>query len=225
MAVLVLAAFALVRWAERSGLTRIGEPETPVADDPVARVPGPNEVPPAADATVVPRGGDPTIGTSGLETSATLEPVADPDLISLRGRRLMLPVAGTRPDTLVPSFTQRRGVSRQHEALDIMAPRGTPVLAVEDGRIAKLFTSAQGGLTIYQFDPAEQFAYYYAHLDRYAAGITEGEPVARGQILGYVGSTGNAQPDAPHLHFAVFKLGPEKSWWEGQPLDPFYLWR
>ena len=106
-----------------------------------------------------------------------------------------------------------------------MAPRGTPVLAVEDGRVAKLFLSKAGGITVYQFDPVSNYAYYYAHLDRYADGLTEGASLHKGQVIGYVGSTGNASPDAPHLHFAIFKLGPERQWWRGTPLNPYLVWR
>ncbi len=102
-----------------------------------------------------------------------------------------------------------------------MAPRNTPVVAVEDGRIAKLFTSELGGLTIYQFDPTETYTYYYAHLDHYAPGIKEGDRVARGQVIGYVGSTGNASPEGPHLHFAIIRMGPEKKWWKGQAINPY----
>jgi len=109
----------------------------------------------------------------------------------------VFPVKGHEA-ALRDNFDERRGTGR-HEALDIMAPRGTPVVAVDDGKIAKLFTSKPGGLTIYQYDPAEKLAYYYAHLDRYAPGVNQGEKVRRGQVIGYVGSTGNARADAP-LH-------------------------
>ena len=109
--------------------------------------------------------------------------------------------------------------------MDILAPRGTPVVASVSGRIAKLFTSAAGGLTVYQFDPEERHCYYYAHLDSYAPDLTEGQVVERGQIIGFVGTTGNAPPDTPHLHFAIFRLGPDKRWWEGEPLDPIIFLR
>jgi peptidoglycan LD-endopeptidase LytH len=102
-----------------------------------------------------------------------------------------------------------------------MSPRGTPVVAVDNGIIAKLFTSKPGGLTIYQFDSTEKFCFYYAHLDGYAPGLREGMLVKRGGTIGYVGSTGNADPSAPHLHFAIFELGPEKRWWEGKPINPY----
>ena len=110
---------------------------------------------------------------------------------------------------------------RRHEATDILAPRGTPVRAVDTGTIAKLFTSKPGGLTIYQFDTLQQYAYYYAHLDAYRNGLTEGELVKKGDIIGYVGTTGNAPSNTPHLHFAIFELGPEKHWWEGRPVNPY----
>ena len=120
------------------------------------------------------------------------------------------------------TFTDGRDNNqRGHEAIDIQAPRGTPVLAADDGHIAKLFLSKPGGITIYQFDSSAQFAFYYAHLDRYAEGLAEGQSVKRGSLIGYVGSSGNANPDAPHLHFAIFRLGPEKQWWKGEPLNPF----
>ena len=137
----------------------------------------------------------------------------------LAERRLAIPVAGVSAFALTDTYEDRRG-AKSHEAIDIAAPRGTPVVAVDDGRIAKLFTSVPGGLTVYQFDLDERFAYYYAHLDRYADGLQEGALVRRGDVVGYVGTTGNAPPDAPHLHFAIFLLGPERAWWKGTPLNP-----
>jgi murein DD-endopeptidase MepM/ murein hydrolase activator NlpD len=147
-----------------------------------------------------------------------------PALEELRRRRLSLPVNGIRVEQLVPTFDEARG-DRAHEAIDIMSPRGTPVVATEDGRIAKLFWSKAGGHTIYQFDPSERYVYYYAHLDRYADGLAEGQAVVRGQTIGYVGSTGNAKADAPHLHFAIFLLTPDKRWWDGAALDPYPVLR
>jgi murein DD-endopeptidase MepM/ murein hydrolase activator NlpD len=124
---------------------------------------------------------------------------------------------------LISSFSDARGSSRVHEALDILSPRGTPVVAAEAGTIVKLFESARGGTTIYQFDPSGSFCYYYAHLDSYAPGLREGATVERGQTIGYVGTTGNAPPQTPHLHFAIFRLGPERHWWEGVPIDPYLV--
>lgn len=135
---------------------------------------------------------------------------------------LAMPIAGIDPEKLDDTFNAVHG-GHKHEALDIMAPRGTPVLAVADGNVVKLFTSTLGGLTVYQFDITQTYCYYYAHLDRYAAGLKENSLLRKGDVLGYVGSTGNAPADAPHLHFAVTILGPDKKWWEGEPIDPLPL--
>lgn len=136
---------------------------------------------------------------------------------------LAMPVEGINFSQITDTYDQPRGSERHHEALDIMAPRGAKVFAASDGKVAKLFTSKPGGLTVYEFDPSEKYAYYYAHLDRYADGLKEGAQVKRGDLLGYVGSTGNADANAPHLHFAVFELTPEKQWWKGTPVDPYPL--
>jgi murein DD-endopeptidase MepM/ murein hydrolase activator NlpD len=143
----------------------------------------------------------------------------------LRARDLTLPVEGIKREKLTDTFNDARGSARRHEALDILAPRNTPVLAVEDGKIAKLFLSDAGGITIYQFDPTENYAYYYAHLERYADGLKDGDPIKRGQVIGYVGTTGNAPRDTPHLHFAIFKLTSAKHWWQGTAIDPYSVLR
>jgi murein DD-endopeptidase MepM/ murein hydrolase activator NlpD len=134
-------------------------------------------------------------------------------------------VRGLEAGDLVSSFNDARGRSRRHEAIDILAARGTDVIAVEDGRVAKIFTSAVGGLTLYQFDPSETFVYYYAHLDSYAPGVKEGMMLHKGDLVGPVGTTGNAPKETPHLHFAISKLDPDKRWWGGTALDPFLVWR
>jgi murein DD-endopeptidase MepM/ murein hydrolase activator NlpD len=136
-------------------------------------------------------------------------------------RNILIPVQGVSADDIQDTFDEARGPERKHEATDILAPRGTPVLAADNGEIKKLFSSKAGGLTIYQFDSTGQYSYYYAHLDRYADNIREGKLVSRGDVIGYVGTTGNAPPDTPHLHFGIFKLGPEKRWWEGTPINPY----
>jgi murein DD-endopeptidase MepM/ murein hydrolase activator NlpD len=150
-------------------------------------------------------------------------PVVSTDSIEdLRRRHLTLPVAGIQREDLRDTFREMRGGgTRPHEALDVLVPRNTPVLAVEDGTIAKLFLSDAGGITIYQFDPSERYVYYYAHLERYAAGLKVGDRIKRGQAIGYVGTTGNAPRDTPHLHFAIFKMTDEKKWWEGTAIDPY----
>ena len=153
------------------------------------------------------------------------EGVAEGDVEGLRERRLEMPVDGVKPSALHDTYSDSRALGRPHEAIDIMAAKGTPVHAVEDGNVAKLFTSVAGGLTIYQFDPSGEFAYYYAHLDSYADDVREGRPVKRGQVIGYVGSTGNASEEAPHLHFAIFRLTPEHKWWKGEAINPYPVLR
>ena len=149
----------------------------------------------------------PTIGSNPLE--------------DLRQRRLTLPVQGIKKDDLRSNFDEMRGGSRRHEAIDILAPRNTPVFAVEDGKIARLFLSDAGGITVYQFDPSVNYVYYYAHLEKYAPGLEEGDRVKRGDVIGYVGTTGNAPRNTPHLHFAIFKMTDEKKWWQGTAIDPY----
>jgi murein DD-endopeptidase MepM/ murein hydrolase activator NlpD len=146
-------------------------------------------------------------------------------LTELRDRGLQLPVREVGRETLRDSFYETRGSTRGHEAIDIMAPRNTPVVAVENGAIARLFYSKAGGITVYQFDPSVRFVYYYAHLERYADGLQEGARVLRAQVLGYVGTSGNAGKDTPHLHFAIFRLTAKKQWWHGSPIDPYDVFR
>lgn len=169
-------------------------------------------VAPAADAGVE----HGPVATAGTEESAPIPPRVK----EIGDRDLEIPVEGVDDDELYDSYSDARG-TRVHEAIDIMAERGTPVRAVEDGTTKRLFTSKAGGLTIYQFDPSNTYCYYYAHLDAYADTLREGMPVKRGDVIGYVGSTGNASNDTPHLHFAIFKLTSEKQWWKGEPINPY----
>ena len=158
-------------------------------------------------------------------TAAFASPADEADIARLRLRGLLIPVASVQASDLHDTYTQARGGgARSHEALDIAAPRGTPVYAVDDGPVVKRFRSKPGGITIYQFDAEREFSYYYAHLDSYAEGLREGLWVRKGQVIGYVGSTGNAMPEAPHLHFAIFRVGPERQWWRGTPINPFSVW-
>ncbi|HET8549015.1 MAG TPA: M23 family metallopeptidase [Bryobacteraceae bacterium] len=166
---------------------------------------------------------EPGSGKRADTLEATRTRIAEPDLRPLIQRNLTFPVAGVDRANVLDTFSQSRGDGRIHEATDIMADRGTRVVAVDDGVIAKLFLSKPGGITVYQFDPSEKYCYYYAHLDRYAEGLTEGMSVRHGQLIGYVGSTGNANPNSPHLHFAIFELGPEKKYWKGTPINPYPL--
>jgi peptidoglycan LD-endopeptidase LytH len=163
-----------------------------------------------------------TSGTGAGDATPIMK-AAPPE--ALTHRKFELPVEGVKPEQLVRSFEDRRSGTRAHEALDILAPRNTPVKAIDDGTIARLFESKAGGTTIYQFDPTEQFCYYYAHLERYANGLREGDHVKKGQVIGYVGTSGNAPKNTPHLHFAIFKLTSAKRWWEGTPVDPYDILR
>lgn len=151
--------------------------------------------------------------------------VADAAVDELRGRRLEIPVRGVAPTALQATYNDPRGADRTHHGIDILAPRNTPVLAAEDGVIAKLFASVQGGLTIYQFDPGTRYTYYYAHLERYADGLVDGLRVTRGQVLGYVGTSGNAPKDTPHLHFEIAILTDARQWWKATTIDPYRVLR
>jgi murein DD-endopeptidase MepM/ murein hydrolase activator NlpD len=147
--------------------------------------------------------------------------VLTPADVAMMTRQITMPLDGIDPTTLRNNFDERRGGgSRQHEALDIMAPRGTPIRSAAAGRVLSLFTSANGGLMVYAADPSERWVLMYAHLDRYAPGLTDSSRLARGQIIGYVGSTGNASPNAPHLHFAIARSADVKRWSRGKPIDP-----
>jgi murein DD-endopeptidase MepM/ murein hydrolase activator NlpD len=137
--------------------------------------------------------------------------------------RLRMPIDGVEIESLKGGFIERRG-ERQHEAVDILSPRNTPVLAVDNGTIAKLFDSKAGGHTIYQFDPTGRLAYYYAHLEKFAD-VHEGQIVKQGDVIGYVGTSGNAPPNTPHLHFAVFELDETGRWWKGKPIDPYLVFK
>jgi murein DD-endopeptidase MepM/ murein hydrolase activator NlpD len=138
---------------------------------------------------------------------------------------LVIPVAGVKANQLVDTYTQARaGGARVHDAIDIMAPEGTPVLAAADGTIEKLFFSnGGGGITIYVRSPDNRWAYYYAHLQGYAPGLAEGNHIRRGQLLGRVGHTGNASAEGPHLHFAINRMNPGDSWYQGTPINPYPL--
>ena len=216
-----LVYFAMTR--ER-GATPADALQPPVATPAEATRRQPSE---ATSDTARPPGRAPAAPPETDESPAPLPATAAPPAATTTpagtAPALGMPLPNLRADQLQDTYADPRGSSRQHEALDLMAPAGTPVLAVADGRVEKLFTSDQGGLTIYQFEPTGHYAYYYAHLQRYAPGLAEGKALRRGDLIGYVGSTGNADPGAPHLHFAVFVLGPERQWWKGTPINPYPL--
>ena len=208
---LVMAAIVVIF---PSGAAMVASPNVEAASAEVEVKPTPKTEPrpvsPPPSQTVVPAA--PGISANPLE--------------DLRRRNLTLPVQGIKREDLRDNFNELRGGTRRHEAIDVLAPRNTPVLAVEDGTIAKLFFSdGGGGITVYQFDPTETYVYYYAHLEKYADGLKEGDRVERGDVIGYVGTTGNAPRNTPHLHFAIFKMGEERKWWQGTPIDPYSVLR
>jgi len=154
---------------------------------------------------------------------ATVVPQVAPAPVQYAGA-LLVPVAGVAPGQLTDTFTAARGAGRRHDAIDIMAPRGTPIFAAAEGTVEKLyFSNGGGGITIYVRSPDRRWIYYYAHLDRYAPGLAEGQQVRPGTVIGFVGSTGDASPDGPHLHFAVNAMAPGERWWEGTPVNPYPL--
>ena len=196
--------------------TRTAERSTRTSADASSDSPAP--APPATATSTAP---PPAAIREALSAVAS---IAAPDPASSQTvRPLIIPVAGVQAAALHDMFDERRGGGRKHEAIDIMAPRGTPVLATDEGSVKKLFTSVPGGLTVYQFAPDGRYCYYYAHLDSYAAGLHEGQQLKRGELVGYVGTTGNAPKNAPHLHFAIFLLDAERRWWKGTPINPYPL--
>lgn len=172
---------------------------------------------PAVDARAVttppPPASPPSDGGAPAPTSAELSWLA---------ASMIVPVQGVEAGALHDTFDEKRDGTRIHEALDIPAPRGTPVLSATNGTLRRLFTSKAGGLMVYASDASDRFILMYAHLDRYADGMHDDMPLKQGQVIGYVGTTGNAPPDVPHLHFAIAR-GDGAHWWKGVPVNPYPL--
>jgi peptidoglycan LD-endopeptidase LytH len=164
------------------------------------------------------------LGQPPAQPASAKPAVTESDAAALRAKQLAVPVAGKRVADLLDTFNERRG-TRLHGALDIPAPRGTPVLSADAGRVLQVDTSAGGGLSVYVGDPSARFIYYYAHLDAYRPGLANGQEVRKGEVLGYVGTTGNAPPNVPHLHFAIARSDDPRRWWDGTPLDPLPIYR
>ncbi|WP_354004390.1 M23 family metallopeptidase [Ramlibacter pallidus] len=228
----VLAAAALAGCSDEPVRTTVTPPRVTLPENaplhgsaptaaPQTAAPATAAVPAAQDAPPVAAAPPTSVSGAGPAPLPQVKNVGDAEGARLLAQRaLLVPVAGIAPASLSDHYELARG-QRVHEAIDIMAPTGTPVVAVDDGRIEKLFNSRAGGLTIYQYDREAKLTYYYAHLDRYAPGVREGLEVKRGDVIGYVGSTGNANPAAPHLHFAVFRLPQPPKWWEGEAVNPY----
>jgi len=163
------------------------------------------------------------VAPSPAEVQAALSTNPHETIVGPSG--LAIPVAGVRPEQLSDTYSQARaGGARVHDAIDIMAARGTPVIAAAEGTVEKLFFSnGGGGITAYVRSPDRAWIYYYAHLEGYAPGLAEGQHVRRGDPIGFVGSTGNANPAGPHLHFAIARMGPADRWSQGAPVNPYPL--
>jgi murein DD-endopeptidase MepM/ murein hydrolase activator NlpD len=175
---------------------------------------------------VVPESTPPHEVVSSGDLADSTPPAMGSAQLEMLSAELMIPVPGVQPSELRDTFHEPRGGgTRMHEALDIMAPRGTPVLSAAPGYVLKLHNSKDGGLMVYAADSSNQFVLMYAHLDHYAAGIHDGMPLQRGEVIGYVGTTGNAPPNAPHLHFAIAHPADVKLWWTGTAIDPRPLLR
>jgi len=152
------------------------------------------------------------------------EPTPTPETTNFVGQvSLIVPVAGVRPDQLIDTFDDARSEGRVHDAIDIPAAAETPVLAAANGKILKLFQSERGGTTIYQLNTNGDLVFYYAHLSRYADGLAEGNVVNQGQVIAYVGDTGNAGPGNYHLHFSIAAVSDPKRYWEGTSINPYPL--
>jgi murein DD-endopeptidase MepM/ murein hydrolase activator NlpD len=160
-----------------------------------------------------------------LATAALLGGSAEADVEYLRSHRLQLPVAGIHPEQLEDSFDTPRDGTRRHRAIDILAPRGTPVLAADDGRVLRLSWNSAGGNTVYATDVEGRIVYYYAHLDHYRESLAAGMPLAKGDTIGFVGTTGNAPKDIPHLHFQIMRMPHDGKYWNGEPINPFGILR
>ncbi|KPL49936.1 endopeptidase [Xanthomonas axonopodis] len=219
----VLLGAAGYWWLERTAPEAKIEPSSgaaPIAADRNAASAAPVAASAPAAATAPMVASAPVADAAPASMPVATNLAQSPDTAT-QGSGLLIPVQGIGAGQLQDTFTDARSEGRVHDAIDILAPTGTPVVAVADGMVEKLFTSDRGGLTVYQFEPSGKYCYYYAHLERYADGLAEKQSIKRGQVIGYVGSTGNANPAAPHLHFEIHRLGPEKQWWKGEALNPY----
>lgn len=204
-------------YRDDSGIAEVASPteETPVPTiEPVPSI-EPAAVNTAPENAAIPapdfnQNADPSASAAPLNPAAASE-------------ALMIPVSGIKRGQLLDTFKDARSDNRSHDAIDIMAPRGTPVVAAVSGEIAKFFDSAAGGITIYQYSADKNYVYYYAHLERRADNIRENEFVRQGTVIGYVGDSGNAGPGNYHLHFSVARLTDEKRFWQGEYLNPYPL--
>ena len=182
-----------------------------------------NFVPGSASAGKEPNGTLSAAGDVATVKPGHARPVAIAEGLEVGPAGLAIPVVGVKPGQLIDTFTQARAGGQRHDAIDIMAAEGTPVIAAADGTIEKLFNSVRGGTTIYERSPDGKWTYYYAHLSAYAPGLAEGQQVKRGQVIARVGHTGDASAEGPHLHLAINQMAPGERWWQGSPINPYPL--
>lgn len=236
---LTLGLIALVNLEPPKNIVKTRAPENPAASEQakptapkITAAPESSDAKPAETAvvTVQPMGTPPPpppVDSESASPATTGPPVAsmvgEADIATLKLKNLLIPVQGVTINQLRDTFYDGRSEGRQHQALDIMAAGGTPVLAVADGKVAKLFQSEKGGITLYQLDSSGLYYYYYAHLQSYAGGIVEGKELKRGEVIGYVGDTGNAGAGNFHLHFAVSKPTTPGKWSRGEAINPYPL--
>jgi murein DD-endopeptidase MepM/ murein hydrolase activator NlpD len=231
------AVWVLQRWAAHHDAAIRPAPNTspsPLISPSTAQVPSPEPTPsPSVEPTLAPSIATPSAQASATTAIAAPPPADEPQTQSVPepetgyvGRlKLLIPVLGVKPDQLHDTFDEARSEGRVHDAIDIPAAQGTPVLAAADGPIVKLFQSVRGGTTIYQLSNDKKLVYYYAHLQRYADDIVEGKFVEQGHVIAYVGDTGNAGQGNYHLHFSIALISDPKRYWEGTNINPYPLLR
>lgn len=213
-----LRVLICVIWIVIIGLVWLALTQRPLPEQPVqTQIVTPIETPTAAPAPTA----EPVAATAPTPSPETPPPAAN----FIGQVELIIPVAGVRPDQLLDTFDDARSEGRVHDAIDIMAPAGTPVLAAAAGKIVKLFQSERGGTTIYQLSADEKTIYYYAHLQGYANGLAEGNLVRQGDVIAYVGDTGNAGVGNYHLHFSISAVSDPRRYWEGTAINPYPLLR
>ena len=206
--VLIFGAFLIV-----AGIWRVWQWLQPQAAFPT------QVQPPVISAPAVPA--PTTVAPSKAAEEPSTQPMTEAELPA--GVKLMIPVEGIKPEQLRDTFNDARSAGRTHNAIDIMAAGGTPVLATADGEVVRLFNSEAGGITLYQLNQARNVVFYYAHLERYADGLLVGRQVKQGEVIAYVGDTGNAGAGNYHLHFAVWLTDDPKRFWDGTNLNPYEL--
>jgi murein DD-endopeptidase MepM/ murein hydrolase activator NlpD len=221
-AIITVAAFALLLLVFRLGIyvRRIAESTSPV---PTEADSSPQASPEIGSPPISPSPPAPPVDQETPENRDMARPAETP--VSINPGALTIPVAGVRPEQLRDTYNEARSEGRTHNALDIMASCGTPIVAATAGKIIKLFQSKLGGITIYQLGADNRMVYYYAHLARYADGLTEGGLSRQGEVIGYVGDTGNVAPGGCHLHFAIWIVTDPKRYWNGENINPYPLLR